>query len=185
MDHFFEKIDGWFNSEPLYREMVAQAQDGARFVEIGAWKGRSAAFMCVEIINSGKDIRFTVIDNFRGSKEHQDHECVRNHTLMREFLDNLLPVSGHHETLIADSANSACFFADASVDFCFIDASHEYEDVKRDILAWLPKMKPGGLLAGDDYKFYDGVKKAVDEVLGNVTVDGLADNIWRYQCPST
>jgi predicted O-methyltransferase YrrM len=183
MEHFFENIEGWFNSEDLYRERVAVAEDGARFVEIGAWKGRSAAFMAVEIANSGKQIHFHVIDNFRGSEEHKEHECVRSRTLMQEFLQNMLPVSGHHSTLVADSAAAADYFANASIDFCYIDAAHDYESVKRDILAWLPKMKPGATLAGDDYKFYPGVKQAVDEVLGPTATGGMGDNVWRYTCP--
>ncbi len=57
---------------------------------------------------------------------------------------------------------------DQSLDFVFLDASHTYEDVKNDICLWLPKVRYGGVLAGDDYtdKFSDGVVKAVDEQLG-------------------
>lgn len=54
--------------------------------------------------------------------------------------------------------------ADASLDLVFIDAIHLYEDVKADIAAWLPKVKPEGILAGDDYcSAFQGVIDAVDE----------------------
>ena len=39
---------------------------------------------------------------------------------------------------------------DHSLDFVFLDASHEYKDVKDDIEHWLPKVKIGGTLGGDD-----------------------------------
>jgi len=33
----------------------------------------------------------------------------------------------------------------------YIDGSHEYEGVKKDILAWLPKIKINGYLTGHDF----------------------------------
>ncbi len=60
-------------------------------------------------------------------------------------------------------------FQDAQLDFAYIDAAHDYENVTADLNAWLPKIKKGGILAGHDYmdstwKSTDfGVKSAVDE----------------------
>ena len=52
-------------------------------------------------------------------------------------------------------------------DYIYIDASHHYLQVKRDIEAWWPRVKSGGILAGHDYEgpqqITAGVKKAVDE----------------------
>ncbi len=62
------------------------------------------------------------------------------------------------------SASAASKIKDESLDFVFIDASHEYEDVKQDILIWAPKVKKGGLVMGDDYHINTpGVIKAVNE----------------------
>jgi hypothetical protein len=57
-------------------------------------------------------------------------------------------------------------FQDKSLDFVYIDAAHDYENVKKDILAWLPKVKNGGYIAGHDYR-YDpniGVYEAVNDI---------------------
>ena len=55
-------------------------------------------------------------------------------------------------------------FADRSLDFVYLDGSHTYEAVKEDIAMWQPKVKPGGMLAGDDLP-WEGVTRAVREAL--------------------
>lgn len=69
-------------------------------------------------------------------------------------------------------------------DLIFIDANHEYLHVKQDILAWLPKVRPGGLLAGHDYEpsisMFSGVKQAVDEIFGNKIMLGK-DRLWIHK----
>ncbi|MCG8526611.1 MAG: class I SAM-dependent methyltransferase [Opitutales bacterium] len=55
-------------------------------------------------------------------------------------------------------------FNNRSIDFVYLDGGHDYDAVKRDIMAWLPKVKIGSVIAGDDYP-WEGVKKAVCELL--------------------
>ena len=73
------------------------------------------------------------------------------------------------EVIKGDSADSAAAFADESVDFVFIDADHSYAGISRDITAWLPKVKRGGVLAGHDY--HSDVQRCVDERFPNVRAD--------------
>ena len=65
---------------------------------------------------------------------------------------------------------------DNSLDFVFIDADHSYECVKRDILAWTPKLKQGRLMCGHDYDF-DGVNKAITELVPTYKYAGM-DHVW-------
>jgi len=62
---------------------------------------------------------------------------------------------------------AATLFKDQSLDWVYVDANHEYKWVKRDIEAWLPKIKPGGFMGGHDYMEYRGfgVIHAVAECL--------------------
>ena len=166
MKHFYEKIPGWSGFLPLYTEMVERApQTGAVFVEIGTWEGRSAAFMAVEIVNSGKEIDFYAVDHFQGSAELQEEDVVVRGTLLQTFMENMRPVLGCNLLVLAmPSLEAAARFEDGAVNFAFIDGAHDYKSARDDINAWLPKIAPGGVLAGDDF-CEPGVNKAVRELL--------------------
>lgn len=64
-----------------------------------------------------------------------------------------------------DSVGCASRFDDDSVDLVFVDADHSEESVRSDLEAWVPKVRPGGVIAGHDYgsRRHPGVTKAVDE----------------------
>lgn len=177
MEHFYQNIPGWFSFIDIYRDAVARATHHAHFVEIGAAWGRSAAFMAVEIINSQKNIRFDVIDSWQGSGQHDNDEHVRHLSLAERFLHYTRPVAHIIKPIKSDSLSASALYADNTLDFVFIDASHEYTDVVADIKAWLPKVKPQGILAGDDYN-WAGVNQAVGEVLGRDRVTFNENRSW-------
>ena len=58
MEHFYKDIYGFSGVDlfALYKKMVDRFDSGSHFVEVGAFLGRSAVFMAVEIIKSGKNI---------------------------------------------------------------------------------------------------------------------------------
>lgn len=160
------------------------AKDGAIFVEIGAWKGKSAAFMGVEIANSKKRIEFYVVDHWKGSDESAHHADpdVRAGRLYEVFLRNIKPVADHIRPIRAPSVGAAAQFEDGTVDLVLLDGGHTYEDVAADIKAWLPKIKPGGVLAGDDYN-WTGVRRAIEEAFaGRIEVlGGGKGRHWRVR----
>lgn len=169
MNHY-QNVPGWFNCPDLYSSMVNRAVDGAEFVEIGCWKGKSSSYMAEKIQLSGKKIKFNCVDTWRGTtteSHHQQDPDVVNDRLMEVFHNNMSPFAGLYNAIRTTSLEAAKMFADKSLDFVYIDASHEYQDVKDDINAWLPKVKPGGVIAGDDFNSAQ-VSKAVFETLTNV-----------------
>jgi predicted O-methyltransferase YrrM len=170
MDHFYENVQGWFTYPALYRSMTEKYPSGSHFVEVGVWKGKSACYMAVEIVNSGKTIRFDCVDNWDLVEGQQDIDPEEYAGLYESFLASIEPV--HHiitpVRMLSEEASQQ--YADGSLDFVFIDAAHDYENVRKDILAWLPKIKPGGTLAGHDYTYSENVKRAVDEIFGEVEV---------------
>lgn len=70
-------------------------------------------------------------------------------------------------------------FEDEYFDFIYIDASHDYESVRRDILSSIPKIKPDGWLCGHDYHpNQPGVVKAVDSVVNNKLINLYTHTAW-------
>ena len=179
MEHFYNTIQNWFDYQEVFKEIVNNAKNGDRFVEIGVWKGGSTAFMGVEIFNSEKRIKYDAIDSFEGSQEHGD---VKD-WLYNEASTNLKPLTdiGIVNLIKGYSLDVVNNYENESINFCFIDGSHEYEDVKKDIIAWLPKIKKGGILAGHDYDVaWSGVIKAVDELLGKENVK-INKSVYLYE----
>jgi predicted O-methyltransferase YrrM len=170
MEHFDNKIQGWNDGiPPLYAAMVKQAINGMHFVEVGSWKGKSASFMAVEIINSGKSIKFDCVDTWLGDAGEgmAEDPYIKSGTLFEHFLDNMKPVEGYFTPIRESSVKAAELYEDNSLDFVFIDAAHDYDNVFADVHAWWPKVKEGGIISGHDY-YHPPVRQAVNECLHNV-----------------
>jgi len=164
----FNEIPGWFAYEDLYNEMVENARGGETFVEVGAWLGKSTNHLATKIKESGKDIKFTAVDTWKGTEDEELHQNIVNAysgDIFYEFIDNTVLSNnfGTFDTIKDTSHNAANQFQNNSIDFIMIDAGHSYEDVKDDIHFWYNKVKPGGIISGDDYGVFSGVNQAADE----------------------
>ena len=195
IEHIYQNIEGWFDFESTYKDMVENAKDGDHFVEIGAWLGKSTSYMAVEIANSNKKIKFDAVDTWEGSPDEEGHqEFIRNlgMSLYKKFIINMMPVLDYVNPVRGLSEDVSKLYKDDSLDFVFLDASHDYESVKKDIECWFPKVKPGGVIAGHDYNDvgtpgveWVGVVKAVNEKFGNdkIEVRKVHAGTWIYKKP--
>ena len=167
LEHFYEKIDGWFDFQEIYSEMVNRFSDHSHFVEVGSWLGKSTSYMGVEILNSGKKIKFDCIDTWEGSKNFIDENFYKTDRNPYDiFTENISSVKNYIHPIQGKSKDIVSNYNDESLDFVFIDAGHDYESVITDIKNWYPKVKNNGIIAGHDYIGYTDVKKAVDEFFG-------------------
>lgn len=156
-------------------------------VEVGVRQGDFSA----HILRQWKGSKLWLVDawlELPGYEEaHHDHE--QNY---RATLEKMRAFPGRYEIVRDLSVAAAVRFREESLDFIYLDADHSYESVKADLEAWYPKLKRGGLLAGDDYgalplhevnfgagNLTFGVKKAVDEFAlqhkKNISIDWLGD----------
>ena len=169
MTHFYESIDGWFNFREIYDAALREARDGAVFVEVGSWYGRSAAYLAVESVNAGKKIDLCCVDTWRGSIDSPwmaTHLADKGGSAFPFFRENLQRGGVWHlvRAIPEESIAAAGRFAPDSIDFIMIDGAHDYDNVRADVRAWLPKLKPGGLMAGDDAN-WPGVLIGVHETI--------------------
>ena len=136
--------------------------DEIRIAEIGVYKGRMTAMWNVILINRDLCYEYRAIDHFLGSPEHE-----KGVDYFELAMRNLAPLTKENDflTVIAnDSLSEVAKYPDNHFDIVYIDAAHEYEPVKADIDAWLPKVKVGGIICGDDYVAgWPGVVQAVNE----------------------
>jgi predicted O-methyltransferase YrrM len=178
MEHFFDKIDGWahpYDQGNLIKLILNELnKESLTIAEIGVYKGRGTAMWNVELINSGISYEYYAIDHFLGSNEHEKGVDYYNITL-----ENLKPVIHKINLIKNDSLSESKNYDNEYFDVVYIDASHEYEYVKNDILSWLPKVKKGGIICGDDYVgAWPGVIQAVDEVFGDGFTVGISDFVY-------
>jgi predicted O-methyltransferase YrrM len=81
------------------------------------------------------------------------------------------------------SKQAAPQIKNGSLDFVFIDGDHSYEGTKKDIILWLPKIKPGGWIGGHDYKHekrpdLHGIDKAVEEFFSKDQIKIDVNHTW-------
>lgn len=188
MEHYYKNIHGWANYPDyleLYSQMVNKFSDGSHFVEIGSWYGRSAVFMGVEILNSKKKIKFDCVDSwdFVDWIYSTDADLnIKKHSAFSEFLKNIKPLSDIINYHKLKSIEASKLYADESLNFVFVDGSHEYEHVKNDLIYWFPKIKHGGVFAGHDYSqgWTIGVINAVNEFFEGKKFEIRYSNTWIY-----
>lgn len=130
---------------------LIKENDFKSFCEVGCYKGE----VIREVMENCNLTRVIAIDN----------------AIRTSFKDPLV------EYMVIPSMEAVKQIKDSSLDLVFIDADHRYEAVKEDIIAWLPKIRKGGILSGHDYDYprYGGVTIAVDELLTDFELELDAD----------
>jgi predicted O-methyltransferase YrrM len=168
MEHFYQNIDG-FSSEVEQGKLLEtilskiNINNKLTIAEIGVYKGRGTAMWNVMLINNNIKYDYFAIDHFLGSIEHDKTFDYYNTTIK-----NLNPIINQINLIKNDSNSESNNYPNEFFDVVYIDASHDYENVKQDILSWLPKVKKGGIICGDDYiNGWPGVIMAVNEIFGN------------------
>ena len=168
----FNEIPGWFSYENLYDRMVDSSNEGATFVEVGAWFGKSTNHMATKIKESGKKIDFIAVDTWKGSLDEELHQNIVGSfggDIYSDFIENTI-LSGNDKsfkTIKDTSENASKQFPNNSIDYIMIDAGHDYDSVINDLKRWYHKVKPGGIISGDDYGVFNGVNQAAQEFFYN------------------
>jgi len=121
-----------------------------RGAEIGVYKGYYSLALCAGIPN----LHLTCVDRwcpYRNMKTGRTifHSSIKAYDEARELLRPY-----HCDFLKMDSLAAAKEIPDHSLDFVYIDADHWLTAVINDLQAWIPKVRPGGVIAGHDYDLH-------------------------------
>lgn len=173
-----KQLLGWM-SEAELTWLAEQAKRRSAVVEIGSYLGRSTRAIADNAVG-----RLMAIDTWRNADTHVLMQMPKHmlgpNWLWQGFLYNvkdLIP-----ERLEVRRRNSLAAAEELRAegkrfDMIFIDAGHEYAEVKADIAAWKPLLRDGGLLCGHDFTGkHQGVIQAVRESVPQFTI--AVDSIW-------
>lgn len=132
--------------------------------EFGTFDGRTTWHFAR---NAGPESRLWTLDlpldhPARFRTEH-DRSVGKVHGVQvgAHFLDT--PEEERITQLHQDSLEFDCTPFEKAIDFCFIDASHEYKHVRTDTENALRMVRPGGLIFWHDYsRWWPGVQRCLD-----------------------
>lgn len=190
-DEWYRGADG---EDPTFRirakELLSRLPPGpVTGVEVGVFMGS----MSVSLLERA-DLSLCMVDSWKGKGADYIGDSGDYHAGLSQAAQNehfktaarRTAIFGNRALIVRKpSIEAAKDFEDGSLDFVFIDADHSYEGCRADIAAWMPKIKPGGLLSGHDYDHPDfpfGVKHAVDEL--GLKVELGDDMTWFIQLPT-
>lgn len=148
-------VEGFLHCNEIAK--LVELAAGRDVLEVGAFKGLSAWAMAF----TAKSV--TSIDTFKANSAGQQQ--MPNFTT----LDNYMAATARYRnTHVVPVSSQNANLGEEKFDMIFLDAMHDYDNVRADLKKWYPHLRSGGVLACHDYGHHDfpGVKEAVDEFLG-------------------
>ena len=145
-------------------------------MEVGTWKGNFAA----RLLATASPRTLHLVDPWR-LREETEFQGVRYGGAAPNGQDGLDEIYQgvllrfaqeiENGTVVVHrsmSEEAVADFPDESIDWVYVDGDHHYAAVRSDLELWYPKVRPGGILGGDDFglddKWWgDGVTRAVRE----------------------
>jgi hypothetical protein len=89
--------------------------------------------------------RYYMVDPWGSNRCRPGCGCSRQiREMSSAWPDVLVPLRGY-------SVKAAAHIPNGTLDLAFIDAAHDYRNVRNDVLAYWSKLKPTGIMAGHDF----------------------------------
>ena len=142
---------GWFHHGRKILELL-ETHKPKVCVELGSWRGASAIAMA-RVVRQWKGT-VTCVDTWTGDafSGGVTESRVRPPNMVGEIVTNIVEadVAASIRLVVAPTVEAAKWWNEP-IDFLYIDADHSYAACLADLEAWVPHVRPGGLIAGDDY----------------------------------
>ena len=127
------------------------------YVEIGVCWGGNSEFL----LNNTPCKKLFSVDPYKHYPQSEYNDALNLSSQLQldqkyHLVKNTLSKYGNRSELMRlESCDARYAFRDKTLDFVYIDGNHSFEYAKEDILYWLPKIRIGGILAGDDVESLD------------------------------
>jgi predicted O-methyltransferase YrrM len=191
--HKGHQLRGWHSAEEskLYNKFISGLKNGI-IVEVGVFGGASLLGVISSCQKTNSHIYgidpWEKIEIANGVPMPKDKKEIYRDSIkdIRLNLEKIIKAENYSNnvTLIRDfSRNAVKKFKNKSVDIVFIDGDHAYNSVYEDLGLWLPKVKPGGIVWGDDF-CWGSVKMAVKDFCRNnkITFQQVCGNrAWKIR----
>lgn len=149
----------------MIRESFIKFLESLNIAEIGLGGGDNA----LKMLKTLPYARFVFVDSYDvNNPTFQFDKHIFSNEERDEFIskvkEKLSPYNDRVQIVIKDSMQASEDFPDGHFDYIYIDAEHDKLSVLKDLMAWFPKLKRGGIISGHDCTV-EGVKAAVNEFL--------------------
>eukprot|EP00966_Prymnesium_polylepis_P309114 7143211-Prymnesium_polylepis.1 len=120
-------------------------------LEVGSLLGVSTRILAMHFAH------VTSVDAYAAGYDHADLNSQGSRLALARDLFSLRFFDDPRVVQLRMSSQTACGrFAAASLDLIFLDAGHNYKAIRDDLACWLPKVRAGGVVSGDDYNWQGG-----------------------------
>lgn len=145
---------------------------------IGCEVGTEQGGYAEEICKANPTARLICVDAWQRYAGYRDH--VDQGKLDRFYEATKARLAAYDVTFIRKfSVDAAKDIPDASLDFVYLDAAHDFKHVSEDLCAWVPKVKQFGIVSGHDWTKRNNPRDNV-HVVETVTAYVQAYKIYPY-----
>jgi hypothetical protein len=120
-------------------------------VEVGVQKGQYSKIL----LQNSRLQKLYLVDTWRKlPSSYKDIANIGPYGHLQAMMQTYLNVYNFNDRAVIfreESSEAAQLFPDGSLDFVYLDGDHTEVGIKRDINAWYPKVKKGGVLSGHDF----------------------------------
>lgn len=120
--------------------------------EIGVRSGGYSAMLCKAI----PGLKLFGIDPYVPYEGYLDHTHKNEFDRFQKEAKTRLAPYNNFQFIEKFSLDAVKDFSDNSLDFVYIDGNHDFYNVAADITFWTKKVRPGGIISGDDFFKHKG-----------------------------
>jgi hypothetical protein len=194
LDLLPEDLTGWNGSNKIFGQLIDEVKPRT-IIEVGTWKGLSAINMGRNVKEQNLNTKIFCVDTWLGAIEFwgQLSQTPERNLLLKngypqiyyQFLSNVVHNKLEDYILPIPNTSENGFrylkYLNIRAEMIYIDASHEEDDVYKDLSNYYELLENNGIMFGDDYqRSWPGVINSVNRFSKekNIELEIIDNNFW-------